>query len=230
MVIEDHDMLRGLFRIACRTYGFEVLGEAADGKEAVDVICNTRPDVVLLDLDLPRMQGLDVIQVIRSKGIAPRFLVVSGYGNDVTVKGVDEAHVHGFILKTNGLDDELRTALIAVASGRRYFCSWFTEAKAALTKDPWASHKVLSPTERVVLILVGKFWSDNDIAAYLGNSTRTIETHRTHIARKLNLHGRVALERYSRERGFANLPVPKMACGESLTRVPREGTSRFPKE
>jgi DNA-binding NarL/FixJ family response regulator len=168
----------------------------------VQVVASTRPDLVLLDLHLPLLDGFGVVEAIRRHVPNVKFLVLSSHCDEYTVYRSERAHVQGFVDKNTNSVAMLQTAIGAVAAGKVWFSEAFLKAKAARIRDPRSFDKILTERERDVLALVGLPLSDAEISAELEIAIETVEKHRFNILRKLELQTTTELVRYAREHGF----------------------------
>lgn len=203
MIVEDHLMFREVLRKVCTNeLHHEVVGEAADGRRAVELVAELNPDLVLLDLHLPGLDGFGVLGEIRKKAPALRVLVLSSHCDEYTVFQAERAHVNGFVDKNTNTVATLKQAIESVGAGRVWFSDTFVRVKADRHRDPQSFDKVLSDRERVVLALLGEPMHDAEVAARLGIAQETVEKHRFNILRKLDLATTTELIRYAREHGF----------------------------
>lgn len=210
VLADDHRITRELLRrVSTAELGHEVVAEAADGFQALESIGELRPDLVLLDLQLPRLDGFGVIEEVRRWPRRPRIIVLSALCNAYTVYRVERLPVEGFLDKHTATVEALREAVEAVDRGRRYFSEEFQRVRAARRADPWAFDKVLSDREQTVLALIGDWLTDREIAARLGLEPCTAEKHRFNIQRKLDLRTKTELVRYASRQGFRQFG----ACG-----------------
>ena len=208
-IIEDHLMFREVLRKVCsRDLRHEVVGEAADGRAAVKVVTATQPDLVLLDLHLPNLDGFGVVEAVQEAVPKARILVLSSHCDDYTVFRVEKSRVQGFVDKNTNTVTILKAAITAVGQGKTYFSETFQRIKAARHNDPQSFDKLLTDRERAVLTLIGEPQSDREIATRLGISAETVEKHRFNLLGKLGLSSTSELSRYAREHGFT-LVVPR---------------------
>lgn len=207
VLVDDHSLIRDLFRVWAGDLSHDVLGEADCGSEAVGIILNRRPDLVILDIKLPDFDGFKVIEIVRQAGATCRILLMSGFCDDRTVYLVERARVQGFVYKPSCSSRTLQLALVALSEGRTYFSATFCETQKSRRSDPIAFDKVLSDAEQRMLGLLGKLLTDEEIAAELRISTTTVEKHRFHIRQKLGLPSKTELLRYIRDHGFLESPV-----------------------
>ena len=201
--MDDHSLVRELLRDVCvRDLGYEVVAEAECGADAVSLIVRVRPDLVLLDLGLPDIDGFEVIDLVRRSGCHPRIVLLSGYCDDYTVYRVEHAGVQGFLDKPGCVSATLKCALAAVAQGRTCFSGAFCRVQAARRMDPLAFDKILSDSERRLLEMTCRFMTDREIAEQLDISVLTVEKHRFNLRHKLDVGSKPEMMRYGRDHGF----------------------------
>lgn len=203
IVVDDHpvvrDGLRGMFESAP---GFEVLGEAADGVEGVDLAARLDPDVVLMDLRMPGGGGVAAIAELTRRGARSKVLVLTTYDTDSDTLQAIEAGATGYLLK-DAPRDELFTAVRAAADGRTVLSPAVASRLVSRVRMPvGAADQSLSARERQVLELVAKGTSNREIAAELFISEATVKTHLTHIFGKLGAKDRAAAVAVAYDRGI----------------------------
>lgn len=203
VLVEDHQLFRDVLRKLCQTdMGHVIVGEARDGKEAIDIVADVKPDLVLLDLHLPKLDGFAVIENIRRLVPEVMILVLSSHCDDYTVYRAERANVQGFVDKNTNSLLALKAAISAVCDGKTSFSEAFKRVRAKRHKDPVSFDKVLGNRECEVLALVGQSMRDSEVAQRLGISEQTVATHRLNIIRKLGLENTTELVRYARDHGF----------------------------
>jgi two-component system response regulator NreC len=196
-------MFREVIRRICEVeLRHQVVGEAEDGRKAVGIILEQKPDLILLDLHLPGLDGFGIIERVRKQLPEVLILVLSSHCDDYTVYRAERAGVQGFVDKNTNSVNALKQAIAAVAAGRSSFSEAFRKVRAKRHSDPVSFDKVLGNREREVLLLVGQSLRDHEIAQKLGISEQTVSTHRLSIIRKLGLENTTELVRYAREHGF----------------------------
>ena len=196
-------MFREVLRKVCaRDLRHDVVGEAMDGQGAVQLVGQTQPDLVLLDLHLPKLDGFGVVEAVRRAVPEIRILVLSSHCDDYTVFRAEKARVNGFVDKNTNTVAVLKKAITAVSEGRTYFSEEFLRLKGARFADPSSFDKLLTDRERSILALIGEPYQDWEIAMRLKLSEPTVEKHRFNILRKLELGSTIELVRYAREHGF----------------------------
>ena len=191
LVADDHTIVRtGIRHVLEGEAGFEVVGEAASGAEAVSLATSLRPDVVLLDISMPDGSGLQVADRLRQVTAPPRVLMLSMHSNVEYVVESVRAGAHGYLLK-DAAATELRSAIRAVCRGESYFSPPVAGSlSAAVRGDHDANASLVSQLtgrEREVLQGIARGLTNKEIAAELGISHRTVETHRESLMRKLQI-------------------------------------------
>jgi len=209
VIVEDLLMFREAIAKACeREFGYTVLAEADSGAQAIEAVVSVQPDVLILDLSLPDMDGFAVIDRIRASACPPKILVLSAYSDDYTVFRVEKANVHGFVDKRQNAIAVLREALQAIAAGGTYFSPTYENARRARHADPDSFDKILSESEQRILCLIGEGLADEEIGQKLRISPRTVQTHRHNILRKLRISGTPKLIAFAMRHGFTTRNPP----------------------
>jgi DNA-binding NarL/FixJ family response regulator len=202
-IVEDERLFRDVLRKVCAAdLGHEVVGEAGTGREALLVVPAAIPDLVVLDINLPDMDGLDVLRQLRRKRALLKALLISSYFDEYTFCRIERASVQGFIDKSTNTVAELGLAISAIEGGSTYFPKMFAEARQAHLRNPFAFDKVLTDREQTILSLIGEPLSDAEIALQLDLSPETVEKHRFNIMRKLDLRSRAESARFARRCGL----------------------------
>jgi DNA-binding NarL/FixJ family response regulator len=205
LLADDHQIVRqGLRALLTREQDFRLVGEAADGHEALRLAATLRPDVLVLDLMLPGPGGLEVARQLSRSGKPPRIVVLSMHSNEAYVLEAIRAGASAYVLKEAGADDLVR-AIRAVVAGRRYFSPPLTEESVeayARKIGPGSAdaYQSLTAREREILQLTADGQSCTEIAERLFISARTVENHRANLMRKLGVRNQKELVRYAVER------------------------------
>ena len=199
LIADDHTLVRqGLRKILESQEGWEVVAEAGDGREAVQQAIQLRPDVVVLDLAMPRLNGVEAVQQIERRAPGVRVLVLSMYADEAYVTRAVRAGAAGYLLKDSA-DADLIRAVTAVAQGK----SFFSPTVARIILDEYGRQlaakgvtdrfDTLSEREREVFQLIAEGHTNKEVAELLHISPATVETHRAHIMEKLDLHSTAEL-------------------------------------
>jgi len=208
LVVDDHAVVReGLRHVLTAAEGFSVVGEATNATEALELAETVRPDVVLLDLTMPGMSGLEAATELRRRASGARILVLSMHEQDEYVLAAVRGGANGYILKDAG-PAELRAAVRTVRAGGEYFSPAVARRLAAAvrgegaTESPRDRLQRITPREREVLALVATGNTNREIAARLGISPRTVESHRESLMKKLALRTVADLTRFALQAGL----------------------------
>src|SRR5262245_29320968 len=212
VVVDDHPLIRKFIREACDARpDLTVVGEAADGAEALQLIHDAQPDVVVLDLLLRGGDGLDVLRGLAERGSMTRVLVVSGHTDPASIYEAVRLGAAGFLEQSVSVD-EVVTAIIDVAAGREVFSPEIDRrahqalsARARTARDAWALATRLTPREREILALIVEGLTSRQVASRLHRSERTVETHTANLYRKLGVGTRVQAVRRAAALGLVDL-------------------------
>lgn len=203
LIVDDHAVVRsGLRLILAGQPGFEVVGEASNGSDAVEMAIALRPDVMVLDISMPGMNGLEAAEVIREQAPSISIVVLTMYDDEAYLRRFLEIGAAGYVLKT-AADTRLVEAIQTVRTGAPFIDPSLTPHLIDLykkqTETPARPGKgiELSPREIEVLRLVARGHTGQQVADQLGISASTVETHRGHITEKLSLKGRAQLVEYA---------------------------------
>jgi DNA-binding NarL/FixJ family response regulator len=205
VIVEDHTMFREVLVKVCRELSLEVIGETGDGRQGLGMVAALRPNLLLLDLQLPSLDGFAVIEGTRYAAPDTRILVLSSHCDDATVWRLEQPNVQGFLDKNTNAVAALKIAIGIVASGGTSFSAAFERIREARAADPHSFDKLLSNREREIVTLLAIPLCDDGIAARLKISRQTVEKHRLTILRKLRLESTIQLVRYARDHGFTPL-------------------------
>jgi DNA-binding NarL/FixJ family response regulator len=203
--VDDHPLFRqGLRQVVEGDARFELVAEAGDGETAVRLIQEKKPDVAVLDVNLPGLSGLEIARKLQTKRLPTRVIILTMYKEEETFNRALDIGVKGFVLKENAVEDIL-TALAAVARGEHYLSPSISgylvrrhnRAESLATQKPGLDD--LTKAERRILKLIAEKKTSRQIAAELFISTRTVEAHRANICEKLDLHGSHSLLQFALE-------------------------------
>lgn len=210
VLADDHHILRqGLRTLLEAAADCSVIGEEADGLKVVDLVDRLRPDVLLLDVSMPGLNGLEITRQIVRRGLKTRVVILSMHANETYVREALRNGAAGYVLKDADPAEMVR-AIREVKAGRRYLSGSLSErAIEAYAQQaqgaPADLYETLTTREREVLQLAAESSSIAEIAARLGISPRTVETHRENLMRKLGLESQTDLIRYALRRGILPL-------------------------
>lgn len=207
VLADDHPVVRQGLRVLLEAEpDFAIVGEAADGLEVAPLVERLKPNVLVLDLMLPGLNGLEVTRQVHQRTPQTRVIILSMYGNEAYVLEALRKGAAGYVLKAAS-GAELVRGVREVLAGRRYLSpplsdsaveAYVERAKTA----PLDAYETLTTREREVLHLAAEGRSNTEVAARLGISARTAETHRANLMRKLGLHSQTELVRYALRRGI----------------------------
>jgi DNA-binding NarL/FixJ family response regulator len=204
VIADDHTVVRqGFRRLLEFEPDFEVLGEAQEGRDAVQMVRRLRPSVVLMDIAMPRLNGLEATRQILAEDPAARIVMLSAHSDDAYVDGAIKAGAVGFLQKQTSAE-QLYLAIRSVVQGKSYFCPSVSRRLDRLNpqfpirKGP-LKHKpvLLTPREMEVLQLIAEGKANKETAVELGIGMKTVEKHRDHLMKKLDIHDTAGLTRYA---------------------------------
>jgi two-component system response regulator NreC len=210
VIAEDHTILReGLRALLCADPNLEIVGEAGDGQTAIRCVGNLSPDLVLMDLSMPRMSGLEAVRDIKNRHPDTKIIVLTVHKTEEYVLSTLQAGADGYVLK-DADHAELRLAIKNVMAGGRYLSPAISEkvingylggkerlrAKSVLD--------TLTKREREILKLIAEGCKNREVADYLFISLKTVEKHRANLMKKLNLHNASALTAFAIEKGIVD--------------------------
>ena len=208
LIVEDHTLLRaGIKSLLSQDHDLEIVGEATNGRDAVRAIDKLAPDLVLTDLSMPGMNGIEAITDIKRSFPKTLVLVLTVHREDEFIHESLRAGADGYILK-DATDDELRVAIRSVLNGKPYWSPDISnkEITGYLGSDkvdaPKTTWDTLTHRERVVLKLVAEGHSNKYVADYFCLSVKTVEKHRSNLMKKLDLHNASMLTMYAIEKGL----------------------------
>lgn len=200
-IADDHTLFRAGLKTMLEGYdGIEVVGEASDGRAALEAMEKSNPDILLLDISMPGLNGIETLRRLRAMKATVRVVILSMYSDRHFVVEAFRAGARGYVLKDSALD-ELVESIKVVQSGKVYLSSsvagFVVDDYVALAGDSGPVSTDLSGREREVLQSIAEGKSTKEIAAQLCLSAKTVESHRKRIMDKLNLHSIAELTRYA---------------------------------
>jgi len=202
VLADDHILVRQSLKSLLEREGIQVAGEAADGQELISVASNVRPDVAVVDISMPVMNGMEAAAELRRASPQTRTILLTKHDEDQYVTESLRAGVKGYVLKNQAATDLIH-AIQQVSRGGFYLSPSISQtvvdsylSKTATPVDP------LTSRERQVLQLISEGKSTKDVACLLGISAKTAESHRARLMRKLDIHETASLVRYAIRRGM----------------------------
>ncbi len=209
-MVDDHKVVReGLSSLLEEEQEIEIAGEAEDGRKAVELALELKPDVVMMDVVMPDLNGIEATRKIKAEAPDIKVLGLSNYSDIRYVEGMLEAGASGYVLKDCGIE-ELVCAIRAVADNGTYLCTRIRESIISdylehLSQTEIPGKPTLTPKEREVLQLIAEGANTKEIASRLKASVKTVETHRRHIMEKLDTHSVADLTKHAIRQGLTSL-------------------------
>ncbi len=210
VIAEDHRILReGLRALISSNPDLDIVGEAEDGRDAIRCVEKLVPDLILLDLSMPRMNGMEAIKEIKKQCPETKILVLTVHRTEEYILATLRAGANGYVLK-DATHAELLMAIKSVLMGKRYLSPGVSEKviegylegrKTLRPSTPWGT---LTQREREVLKLIAEGYKNKEIADYLYISVKTVEKHRANLMKKLDLHSTSSLTAFAMEKGLVN--------------------------
>lgn len=204
-IADDHPIFRGgLRQLIALELNLEVIGEAKDGAEAIERLLHRQADVALLDIDMPKASGFDVLTAVREKGVAVNFIFLTMHKDEQFLNAALDLGVKGFLVKDSAAE-EVIDCINAVVNGEEFISPQLTSfllkriRQAQRTPAQTSLFEQLTPTERKVLKLIAAYKTNKEIAVELNMGVRTVEQHRLNISEKFDLKGRHALMKFASE-------------------------------
>jgi DNA-binding NarL/FixJ family response regulator len=212
LIADDHGLVRrGARAVLSSRRGWRVVGEAANGREAVQKAVELKPDVAVVDISMPELSGVEAVCQIREAVPDTKVLVLTMHESDQMVQRALEAGAHGYILKSD-LTDSLPKAVKAVAEGKRFLTPKVSEivldgflSKRSPHRQEERAGARVTPREVEVIRLLAEGKTNKEIAALLEIAVRTVETHRSKIMLKLGLHSLAEIIHYAMRHGIATV-------------------------
>ncbi len=208
VLADDHTIIRSGLRLLLEQQpDFKVVAEANDGREAVQLISKHRPEVAVLDVGMPQLNGIEATRQIVAEGPETQVVILSMHSDEGYVLRALKAGARAYILK-NSAEADLIRAVRSVAEGKSFFSPVISKmlledyVRQVREKSVEDSYDLLTPREREILQLLAEGRTNKEVAAMLGLSLHTVETHRGNILQKLNLHGTPELILYAVRKGI----------------------------
>lgn len=213
LVVDDHQLvLDGLVSIVSELNGFEIKGSARNGKEGIQLANLLNPDIILMDIDMPVMNGLEATRRIKAENPESKIIILTMHNEASLIKKVMDIGADGYLLK-NSDREEFHNALCSVSKGKSYFSAEVTQSLLNPTKSNKSNFEIsqdtlqlstLTEREIDVLKLIAEGLSNKEIGEQLFISHRTVDTHRTNLMRKLDVHNIAGLIKFSIKNGLVS--------------------------
>jgi two-component system NarL family response regulator len=198
LIVDDHPMVTEGIQAILESYDdIPVVGALNNGRDAFDLVCKLAPDVILMDLNMAEISGLNATEMILEKCPDTRILILSMHNSPEYINMALSHGAKGYVLK-DVPTDEIKIAIETVMAGQQYLC---TGAKTSLSPRIADGRESLTGREQTILLELAQGKSNKDVAAGLNISVRTVETHRNNIKRKLGISSTAGLTRYAMEHG-----------------------------
>jgi DNA-binding NarL/FixJ family response regulator len=217
LLVDDHTVVRqGLRALMAAEEDIEVIGEAENGRQAVGLAKKTPPDVVVMDVAMPLLNGLEATRQILNAVPTAKVLVLTSYGDDECVQQLMRAGASGYLIKQTAANDLLK-AVREVRRGNAFFSPSIARRLRDQCRDSFSPGQnakkagELTSREAEVLQLIAEGFSNKQIAVELSISIKTVEKHRQQVMNKLNIHDVAGLTRYAISKGFIERSVPEVA-------------------
>ncbi|HOW45100.1 MAG TPA: response regulator transcription factor [Candidatus Aminicenantes bacterium] len=207
IIADDHKIMRdGLRNMLDKETGMEVVAEAKNGREALRLAEQLRPDILIMDISMDDLNGIDATRALIAKGLGTKVIALSMHADKRFVAGMFEAGAMAYLLKDCSYD-ELLQAVRQVLAGRTYLCSMISGVviRDYIQRMRRNETSVLSPREKEILQLMAEGSTTKRIADQLKVSVKTVETHRQHIMEKLNIFSIAELTKYAIKEGITSL-------------------------
>jgi len=203
LIVDDHPLLRrGVRDLIAESQRFRIVGEASDGEDAMRLVLSLKPEIAIVDIDMPRLNGLEMLRSLRELSFPVTTIILTMYREEDMFNAAMDLGAKAYVVKDNAANDVL-AALEKVAQGETFLSSAMWDAgrrrgdrvQELLLSKPQL--ETLTPSERRILKLVGEDYTSKEIANALDLSVRTVDNHRQNICRKLNLHGTHSLLKFA---------------------------------
>lgn len=199
VIADDHPIVCQALRSALAVEpAFRIIGEAHDGLAALELIQQTRPELAILDIRMPKLDGFALARTLQQQQLPTRVVILTGAEDPETLQTALQAGARGYVRKESAVV-EIVACVKAVAAGRLFISAGFAFEPASLPPAPHHKLQDLTPAERRILKLIAEGKGSKEIATLLRINYRTVDNHRTNISQKLDLHGSHALLRFAIE-------------------------------
>ncbi|MDG1805441.1 response regulator transcription factor [Flavicella sp.] len=188
VVADDHPMLLNGLKYELELHQYEVVGKAKNGEEALDEILTKKPDIAMLDINMPILNGFEVIQKAKEKKSQTKFIILSFYKEPEYILKAKELHINGYLLKEDQFE-EIEKCIETVLSDKYYYSNSIQKLPSDSPNDDLEKLSQLTSSEKTILKLIADQKSNAEISDILSISKRTVEKHRSNIIYKMDLNG-----------------------------------------
>ena len=201
VLADDHVLVRQSLKSLLEREGFQVVGEASDGNEAIRQVNSVHPDIAVMDISMPMINGVEVAREVRRSSPKTKSILLTQHDESQYIFEALEAGVKGYVLKSQAFGD-LVQAIKLVSRGQTYFSPGVSAGVEVFHSKSGRGSGLLTPRERQVLQLIAEGKSTKDVASLLGITAKTAESHRTALMKKLDIHEIASLVLYAVRRGI----------------------------
>lgn len=207
LLVDDHEIMReGMSALLRKNTGYEVVGQAADGRKALELVTQLQPDIVIMDIGMPNLNGIDATRQILAQNPKIKVMALSTHSEGTIVAKMIKSGATGYMLKESAFE-ELIDGLDVMLTGKTFLCTKiskvvFSDYVNIITNPKWVDGDGLSSREREVLQLVAEGHTTKAIAQMLHLSPKTIDSHREHIMEKLSIRNIAGLTKYAIREGI----------------------------
>lgn len=204
IIADDHPLMRRGIKDVLEENNISVIGEAGDGEETINLTKTLQPDILIIDIDMPKLNGLEVIELLKKEQIPTKIIVLTMYDKESIFNRALDLGVIGYVLK-DSVVNEILDAIKSVMEGKYYISPLISNflinrgLKSEKYPEVITGISKLTPTEKKILKLISQNFTTKEIANELFISIKTVETHRSNICQKLGIHGTNALLRFALE-------------------------------
>ena len=202
IIADDHPVLsEGLVSVLNKREGMEIIGLAIDGEEALNLIRKYKPDIAILDVQMPKPDGFEVAQIVISEKLPTKIIFLTMFKEEDFIKKAIDLGIKGYILKESAVIDIIKC--IAAVENDKFFLSPQVSDVLLSYTNKKENEEELTSSEKKILLLIGKGKGSKEIAEELSVSIKTVENHRSHICKKLGITGNSALLKYSMQNNIS---------------------------
>ncbi len=205
VVADDHHIFRqGLVKMLKEIPDFNIIGETGNGSKALEIISKTKPDIAILDISLPDLNGFEIAEAIQKNGMSTKVIFLTMHNDSITAKKAIQSFGDGYVIKDNAFED-LLYAIKSVRAGGKFISPSVSDKLINLGASVESLQIVLTEREKQILSLIASGLTNRQIANKLFISMKTVETHRNRILQKLGVHTTADMVRYAIKSGLSEL-------------------------